>query len=110
MLKPILIILIVTLTSCEPDPISLGVLTIQNAQNSNYDSNCPREAIITNISTNKIITFAVEITSRESARKGSKEFTILPGATKWIAPSCGLVFTVKGAFYEKENSKRVETE
>jgi hypothetical protein len=105
--KPLLIPLLVSLASCEPEPKSFGVLAIQKRPDGYA---CSIEAIITNTNDSKIITFTVEIKSVKNARKSSKEVTVLPGATKSIVEACGLKFAIKGAFYEKENSKRVKTD
>jgi hypothetical protein len=95
-----------SLTSCEKEPMSFGVIAFQD----NDDYYCRREAIITNTCTNRIITFTVEMRSKISKYKSSTELVVLPGATRLIGQSCNLDFEIKGAFYEKENSKRVNTD
>ena len=109
-LRLLLIILLFSQVCCEPKPMTYGIITIQKIaiEPGHYYYLCPNEAILTNTNESNIITFTVEIKSRNSGSKRSKILTLLPGATKFISSSCGLVFTIKGAFYEKASSKRVE--
>jgi hypothetical protein len=108
--RAIILILIFFTSSCDKDPIQYGIISFQkNYYNSHEpDPWCNSEAIITNTSTNKIITFVIEIKTKNRDRKISTEITLLPGSTEEISPACDLIFELKAAFIDKEKNKRIE--